>query len=208
MGATTAQKSKQIIMRNQHLHRRATDGIWKIAKTSPMFSVSKTGPSGREYKQYTRLINQNAYRVAMSGACAAVTGELQLDMKHLGMDYNADSKNRPFACTLAPGAAFMLEQFSAAVVQQIVYQNKIIRDGIKKHARNHKDVTKMAIDEVRKSIFGAASGVPSDTIVLPMSVARKSAPGDKNESKGEEEFVPGKAADNDEDDAADDEDEA
>lgn len=185
--ATRAQTSTQEMMKNQARYRRATDGMWKIAKKAPQFTCVKAAESGREYNQYTRLINTNAYKIAMSGACAAVSGELEIDMKHLGMDYTPDSKTRPWSATLSPGAAFMLEQFLATVVQQIVYHNLSIRKGIKRHARNHKEVTKLAVDEVRRSIFTAASGVPDVVSALPMSVARKAKKGE-GESAGEKEF--------------------
>ena len=208
---TTAQESTKTMMSNQARLRKAQDGLWKVAKTAPMFSVAMKGSTGREYKKYTRLINTSAYKVAMSGACASITAETQLDMGHLGMDYNPDSKLRPWAQSLSPGAAFMLEQFLATIVQQVVYQARTVRNGIKKHSRNHKEVIKLAIDEVRKSIFEPASGVPTSTTALPMSIARKKKEGE-SEAPGEKEAESAPAADDDEEeeegDAAADDDEA
>jgi hypothetical protein len=201
---TTAQQSTRKMMDNQARLRKCQDGLWKVAKKAPMFSVAKKGSTGREYTQYTRLVNTNAYKVAMSGACASVAGETQLDMEHLGMDYKADSKTRPWACTLAPGAGFELEQHLATIVQQIVAQSKVVRDGIKKHSRNHKECVKLAIDEVRESIFHAASGVPTATIVIPNSISKKTSPGDKGESKGDEEFDNSKGAEEAADEGAED----
>jgi len=198
-------------MENMTRHRKAVDGLWKIAKKAPQFSCVKVGSTGKEYRQYSRLINANAYKVAVSGACAAVAGELQIDMKHLGMDFTEDSKVRPWSCALAPGAAFMLEQHMAAVVQQILYYNKTIRTGIKQHKRNHKNVTRLSIDEVRQAIFMPAMGVPCETTALPMSIARKAKPGEA-QAPGEAEAGEVAAADEDEDaegeEGADDDEEA
>ena len=212
MPATTAQNSVKNMHENATRLRKSQDGLWKIAKKSPMFSVVKQGSSGKEYTQYSRLVNSQAYKVACSGACAAVAAELQIDMAHLGMDFTPDSKTRPWACQLSPGAAFMLEQFLATIVQQVVYQARTVRNGIKKHSRNHKEVIKLAIDEVRKSIFEPASGVPTSTTALPMSIARKKKEGE-SEAPGEKEAESAPAADDDEEeeeegDAAADDDEA
>lgn len=201
MVATTAQKSTMSMMDNQARYRKAVDGVWKIAKKSPMFSCIKKGSTGKEYTQYTRLINPNAYKVGVSGACAAVAGELEIDMKHLGMDFTGDSKTRPWACTVAPAAAFMLEQWLSTIVQQILTQNKTIREGLQHHKRNHKLVTQLSIDEVRQSIFFPAMGVPAYTTALPMSISKKGKKGEE-ESAGEKEFEAGApAAEEDEDDA-------
>lgn len=212
MPASTAQKNQQNMNDNFSRHRRAIDRLWGMAKKAPMFNVKRKGSTGKEYTAYARLVNTPAYKVAVSGACAAVSAELQMDMKDLGMDYTPDSKLRPWAMSVSPGAAFMLEQFLSTIVQQVLYQGRIIRSGIGRHNRNHKEVTKLAIEEVRNSIFAAASSVPSSTTALPMSIAKRTVSGDKKEAKGEEEFEPNAAGDNEEEeeeeeagDAADDE---
>lgn len=210
---STAQKNQISMAENFTRHRRTIDKLWSTARKAPMFNVTKRGSSGKEYTAYSRLINTPAYKVAVSGACAAVSAELQLDMQHLGMEYIPDSKMRPWAMSVSPGAAFMLEQFLSTIVQQIMYQSRIIRSGIGRHNRNHKEVTKLAIEEVRESIFAAASSVPSSTTALPMSIAKRAVIGAAT-AKGEEEFEPNAAGDNEEDeeeeagDAADDDGEA
>lgn len=186
MPATAAQKSTQNVKRNLNDLYKVTDRMWAIAKDAPMFSVKKVNPkTGKESKKYTRLINTMAYQIAVSGACNAVSQDVKREMKSMGMTPEEESKTRPWTCALAPGAAFMLEQFLAAIVQQVMFQAKTIRTGIKKHSRNHKSLIKLAIDDVRESVFHAASGMPTSTTVLPISISRKKkegeveAPGDK-----------------------------
>lgn len=201
------QKSNVKMATNYARHSSVINKAWSSDKI-PMFQTTKISPTtGNTYVQRTRLINSKAYKIAVSGACAAVAGELEIDMKHLGIEFNPDSKTRPWAVGLSRGAAFMFEQFLATIVQQIVAQNKIIRSGIKKHARNHKEVTKLAIAEVRKSIFEAASGVPTSTTALPMMVARKKKDGEV-EAVGEKEFVAAPAAADEDVDEEENDDEA
>ena len=59
------------------------------------------------------------------GACAALVGETDMGMRAHGFEeenIESDSKTRPFAMAMSPGAALMLEQFMAAVVQEIMAQ--------------------------------------------------------------------------------------
>lgn len=158
---------------NGAFHRRAIDGMWRIAKNAPMFSKVSKHKDGRLVRRSARLINSNAYKVAVSGACAALVGEQAVDMRHLGMQYKEDSKTRPFCMSLSPGAAFMLEQFLSSVVMEIMSHSKSILNGIGHHTRNNKQTVKMGIQQVKESIFDAANGVPSETIVLPFVLARR-----------------------------------
>jgi hypothetical protein len=175
------QTSTQNVFKNNRDRDRAINGMWRAARTAPMFC--KEADNGK--KMYTRLINPNAYKIAVSGACAAASGELDSELASFGMNALSDSKNSPFTCSLSVGAAFQLEQFLASVVQEIVHKNKIIRTGIKKHSRNEKQMTKIAIQMVKESIFDPANGVPSSTTVLPMMMVRKKK--NQKTSAGEEE---------------------
>lgn len=164
---------------NGALHRKAVDNLWRIAKTAPMFSKVSKRKDGSLVRRSARLINSNAYKVAVSGACAALVGETGIDMKHLGMDVKADSKTRPFSMSLAPGAAFMLEQFLSSIVLEIAHHSRTIRTGLGKHARNNKEIIKIAIAQVKESIFDAAAGVPVETVVLPFVLARRKRAGEE-----------------------------
>ena len=184
---TVAKQSTANVLKNQSQLNRAVNGMWKIARKAPMFSKTTKNPETKTTStRYTHLLNSMAYKVAVSGACASVSGMLENEMKHLGVKVRPDSKNLPWTCALAPGAAFMLEQFLAAVVQQIIYNNRIIRKGLNKHSKNHRKVTKLAIEEMKRAIFEPASMVPISTTVLPMVLSRKKkageteAPGDKD----------------------------
>ena len=178
---SSLQTSTQNVFKNNRDRDRAINGMWRSARTAPMFC--KDTENGK--KMYTRLINPNAYKIAVSGACAAASGELDSELASFGMNALPDSKNSPFTCSLSVGAAFQLEQFLASVVQEIIHKNKIIRTGIRKHSRNEKQMTKIAIQMVKEAIFDPANGVPSSTTVLPMMMVRKKK--NQKTSAGDEE---------------------
>ena len=182
---TVAKTSAENVAKNNSQFTRAINSAWRMAPKASMYSMKVINKdSGKESIKYTHLINKNAYQIAVSGACAAASGALEGDMNMLGMQILPDSKSRPWSCAMSPAAAFMLEQHLASIAQQIVYNNRIIRSGLKKHTKNHRDVTKFSIEEVRRAIFQPATGVPSTTTVLPMILSRKKkvdekeAPGD------------------------------
>lgn len=183
---TVAKTSAENVAKNNSQFTRAVNGVWRMAPKASMYSLKVINKeTGKESIKYTHLINKNAYQIAVSGACAGASGALESDMNMLGMKVLPDSKSRPWSCAMSPAAAFMLEQHLASIAQQIVYNNRIIRKGLKKHTKNHRDVTKFSIEEVRRAIFQPATGVPSTTTVLPMILSRKKnadekeAPGDK-----------------------------
>ena len=194
MTVSVAKQSSVNVAKNQVQLNRAVNGMWRIAKKAPMFcKTTKDEKTKTETTKYTHLLNSLALKVAVSGACASVSGMLENDMEKYGMNINPDSKSLPWMCSMAPGAAFMLEQFLAAVVQQIIHSNKILRKGLGKHARNHRAVTKLAIQEVKRAIFDPASAVPISTTVLPMVLSRKSKKGE-SEAPGEK-LAPDHSAD-------------
>jgi hypothetical protein len=184
---TVSKQSTINVSKNQQQVNRAVNGMWKIAKKAPMFCKTTKNPETKaETTRYTHLLNGLAYKVAVSGACASVSGMLEHDMDRFGMNINPDSKSLPWTCSMAPGAAFMLEQFLAGVVQQIAYNSTIIRKGLGKHSRNHRSITKLAIEEAKRAIFDPASSVPISTTVLPMILSRKKKAGE-TEAPGEKE---------------------
>lgn len=203
-----AMKSTDNMFDNMTRHHKATNQLWKTAKYAPMFTITKTGSAGKPYTKYTRLINSRAFQVVMSGACASVSNELRVDMAAMGLEFKPESKQRPWSTALTPGAAFMTEQWLSTIVQEIMYQSRIIRDGCGRHSRNNKEVTRLAIDAVRRSIFAGGQLAPAETAVLPMAVAKKAAKKSDgtavDESMGEQAFDPEEA----EASKVDDEDEA
>ena len=186
---STAQTSTQNVFKNQAQHNRAINGIWRDARNAPMFSKKVVSEkSGKESTRHMRLINTLAYKIAVSGACAGVSGVLESEMESLGMNVLDDNKNRPFSCSMAPGAAMLLEQFLASIVQQIIYNTKIMRNGLKKHSRINKTMTRISIGEVKKAIIDPASGIPLTTTVLPLVLSRKKKEGE-TEAPGDAEAV-------------------
>jgi len=199
---TAAQKSIQSVYENQARARRVTDGLWRNAKKAPMFGIVKKTQSGRVMRKTQRLISSNAFKVLLSGACASVSASVEQDLDELGVDYTQDSKSRPFSMSLSGGAQLMLEQFLSAIISQIVYQTRTIRNGIGRHQRNNKELVRLAIESVRESVFDAANVAPMDAIALPMALARKKRVGEA-EAPGEQE-VDDAEADADEDDEEED----
>lgn len=179
MPKTKAQTSTQNVFKNQANYTRALNGMWRMSRNAPMYSkVVVNEKTGKETTRHTRLLNNLAYKIAVSGACAGVSGALENDLETIGCAVLEDSKTRPFACTLAPGAAMAIEQFLASVVKQVTYHTISIRNGLKKHSRINKAMAKIAIAEVKKSMFDPASGLPLTTTVLPLVLARKKRDGE------------------------------
>ena len=205
MPAVTAARQSTInVVKNSGDLNKAVNGIWRIAKKAPMFSKTSSNPkTGVERTTYTRTLPTMAYKIAVSGACASVSGLQDAEMGKLGMNIYPDSKSLPWTCALSPGAAFMLDQFLGAVCKQIVFNARLIRSGVGKHAKNHKAVTKLAIEEVKRAVFDTASSVPISTIILPAGLARKKKKGEE-EAPGDKEAV---EAVEDEDEVDDDEEE-
>lgn len=222
-----AKQSIQNHFTNSNRLRKCQDGIWKNARTAPMWVATVPTADGKgTKKRYTRLIPSAAYKTSLSGACGAVFGETELDMLHLGMEPLEDSKQRPFAMSMSQGAAFLVrtasacthtlhevltrcdflqcsqkEQWMACLVQEILTSARAIRNGVRRHARNHPSVIRLAIKNVRENLFRSAMDVPEYTIVLPVAMSRKKkageevAPGDADvadvadEAEAEEEDV-------------------
>jgi hypothetical protein len=200
---TAARQSTVNVVKNSSDLNKAVNGVWRIAKKAPMFSkTSVNEKTGVERTTYTRMLPTIAYKIAVSGACASVSGLQDAEMDKLGMNIYPDSKTLPWTCALSPGAAFMLDQFLGAVCKQIVFNARLIRSGVGKHSKNHKAVTKLAIEEVKRAVFDTASAVPISTIILPMGLARKKKKGEE-EAPGDKEAVDD-AVDEVDDDEVDD----
>lgn len=198
MVAKTAQRSTENVKTNVNRLTRAQNSLWKGARVAPQFCREVKNANGKKSKKYLRLIKPIAYKVALAAACSAVVGETELDMKHLGMDALPESKTRPWMCSLSPGAAMMLEHFLSSIVQQILSYNQILTKTVKRHSKNHADVTALSIEEVKRAIFAPASGVPLCTTVLPLVLSRKKK-SSESEAPGDQEVAVSKDDDEAED---------
>lgn len=175
MPSSAVTKSRDSVFTNIARLKRAQDASWRQLRNAPMSTITKTSPSGKEYTRRLRVISPMSYKIAASGACAALAAETKIELEKLGVAAESESKTRPWSATMSPGACAVMDNFMVRLVQLIATNAASIKAGVALHKRTNVDIIKLAIDEVRKLVFHAASPAPMVTTVIKPKAPKKKA---------------------------------